>query len=59
MRKEYSALTDDQKNVVNPIIYSNSFDDYESDVHDLSCLRVLSYYRIKSKDVTEDNIEIL
>jgi len=45
--------------VVNPIIYSNSFDDYESDVHDLSCLRVLSYYRIKSKDVTEDNIEIL
>lgn len=57
--KEYSALTDDQKNVVNPIIYSNSFDDYESDVHDLSCLRVLSYYRIKSKDVTEDNIEIL
>ena len=57
--KEYSALTDDQKNVVNPIIYSNSFDDYERDVHDLSCLRVLSYYRIKSKDVTEDIIEIL
>lgn len=48
--EHYSALTDTQKNIVNPIIYSNVFDNYEETVTDEDCLKVLSYYRIRRED---------
>lgn len=43
----YSSLTQKQKELIQPIIYSNKFDDYEKTIHDSDCLNVLSYYRIK------------
>lgn len=48
--QHYCALTDAQKDVVNPIIYSNVFDHYEDTVQDEECLKVLSYYRIRRED---------
>ena len=48
--KAYSALSEEQKMVINPIIYSNRFDDYEETVRDPECLKVLSYYRIRRED---------
>ena len=48
--QHYSALTDEQKEIVNPIIYSNVFEDYEEMVTDEKCLKVLSYYRIHRED---------
>ena len=50
----YSALTQEQKNQILPIIYTNRFDDYEKDVHDPACLNVLSFYRIKYEDVKDE-----
>ena len=44
---DYSSLTQEQKELIQPIIYSNKFDDYEKTIHDSDCLNVLSYYRIK------------
>lgn len=46
----YSLLSQQQKNIVNPIIYSNQFNDYEYSVKDKQCLEVLSYYRIKREE---------
>ena len=43
----YSALTQEQRNMILPIIYTNQFDDYEETIHDPDCLNVLSFYRIK------------
>lgn len=43
----YSSLTQKQKELILPIIYTNKFDDYENAIHDPDCLNVLSYYRIK------------
>lgn len=48
--EHYSALTEIQKGIVNPIIYSNVFDEYEETVEDEDCLKVLSYYRIRRED---------
>lgn len=48
--QHYCALTDAQKDVVNPIIYNNVFDHYEDTVQDEECLKVLSYYRIRRED---------
>ena len=48
--QHYSALTIEQKKIVNPIIYSNVFDNYEETVTDEKCLKVLSYYRIHKED---------
>lgn len=48
--QHYSALTNEQKEIVNPIIYSNVFDHYEETVTDEKCLKVLSYYRIRRED---------
>ena len=48
--EHYSALTEIQKGIVNPIIYSNIFDEYEETVEDEDCLKVLSYYRIRRED---------
>ena len=50
----YSVLTQEQKNQILPIIYTNRFDDYEKDVHDPACLNVLSFYRIKYEDVKDE-----
>ena len=46
----YSALSLEQKEIVNPIIYSNRFDDYENVVTDPECRHVLSFYRIRRED---------
>lgn len=51
--KKYSALSERKKNMVNPIIYSNKFDDYEEQITDKKCLEVLSYYRIRREDAEE------
>ena len=48
--QHYRALTDEQKEIVNPIIYSNVFEGYEEMVTDEKCLKVLSYYRIHRED---------
>ena len=48
--REYSALSKYQKELINPIIYSNKFDDYDNNINDEQCLKVLSYYRIKRED---------
>lgn len=48
---KYSALSDEQKNIINPIIYSNKFDNYEKYIQDEDCLSVLSFYRIRKEDV--------
>ena len=47
---DYQKLSEEQKNIVNPIIYSNDFDNYEDFVDDMECINVLSYYRIKRED---------
>lgn len=47
---QYTSLTEEQKSMVNPIIYSNTFDNYEELIHDEKCLKVLGYYRIKRED---------
>ena len=47
----YSALTDDQKALIQPIIDTNRFDNYEEVTDDPACLKVLSYYRIKREEV--------
>ena len=46
----YQALSKTQKDIINPIIYSNSFDNYEETISDKECLKVLSYYRIKREE---------
>ena len=51
--KHYSALSDDQKELIKPIIFSNKFDDYENQIKDKKCLKVLSYYRVKREDAEE------
>ena len=48
--RNYSALNDTQKDIINPVIYSNMFDNYESMVKDEECLKVLSYYQIRRDD---------
>lgn len=48
--RDYCALSDDQKEAIKPIIFSNEFDDYEDTIHDPQCLHVLSYYRIRRED---------
>ena len=48
--KHYSALTENQKDMIKPIIYSNIFDDYEEIIVDKECLKVLSYYRMRRED---------
>ena len=48
--RAYSLLSKHQKNIVDPIIYSNQFEDYECFVKDKQCLNVLNYYRIKRED---------
>ncbi len=50
----YSVLTQEQKNQILPIIYTNRFDDYEKDVRDPACLNVLSFYRIKYENVKDE-----
>lgn len=51
--KHYSALSEDQKELIKPIIFSNKFDDYENRIKDKKCLKVLSYYRVKREDAEE------
>jgi len=51
--KHYSALSEDQKELIKPIIFSNKFDDYENQIKDKKCLKVLSYYRVKREDAEE------
>ena len=46
----YKALSVEQKQIVDPIIHSNNFDDYEQSVTDGECLKVLSYYRIRREE---------
>lgn len=43
----YSGLTDEQKAMIQPIIDTNHFDNYEETIDDPACLKVLSYYRIR------------
>ncbi len=51
--KHYSALSEDQKELIKPIIFSSKFDDYENQIKDKKCLKVLSYYRVKREDAEE------
>lgn len=46
----YVSLTDTQKALIDPIIWSNNFDEYEDTITDIQCLKVLSYYKIKRGD---------
>lgn len=46
----YKALSTEQRQIVDPIIHSNVFDNYEQSVTDKECLKVLSYYRIRRED---------
>ena len=46
----YSALSQEQKTLIQPIIDSNRFDRYEEEIYDEKCLRVLSYYRIRKEN---------
>lgn len=46
----YVSLTDTQKALIDPIIWSNNFDEYEDTITDIQCLKVLSYYKIKRED---------
>ena len=39
---------------IKPIIESNDFSDYESNVSDPEILKVLSYYRIKREDAEKE-----
>ncbi len=39
---------------IKPIIESNDFSDYESNVTDPEILKVLSYYRIKREDAEKE-----
>ena len=48
--ENYSALTEEQKNIINPIIYSNNFEHYDDVVQDPDCLKTLSYYCIRRED---------
>ena len=43
----YNELSDAQKAIVKPVIYSNKFDDFEDFVFDSDCRKVLSFYRIR------------
>ena len=47
----YSAFSQEQKTLIQPIIDSNRFDRYEEEVYDEKCRKVLSYYRIKREVV--------
>ena len=47
---EYSQLTDEEKNIINPIIESNDFDDIENKTTNENVLNVLQYYKITRKD---------
>lgn len=46
----YVSLTDTQKALIDPIIWSNNFDEYEDTITDIQCRKVLSYYKIKRED---------
>ena len=53
----YEKLSDEQKAIVTPVIYSNKFDDFENFVFDPDCRRVLSFYRIRrdyAKEIMND-----
>lgn len=52
--RHYSALSEAQLAIIKPIIESNDFSDYESNVSDPEILKVLSYYRIKREDAEKE-----
>ena len=49
----FSKLSQQQKDQVLPIIFTNKFDDFEKEIEDPDCLKVLSYYRIKYIDTVK------
>ena len=52
----YNRLSEEQKTIVNPVIYSNKFDDFESFIHDSDCQHVLSFYRMR-REYAEKSIK--
>ncbi|MBR6509649.1 MAG: hypothetical protein IKT38_03490 [Clostridia bacterium] len=46
----YSALSDEEKSIINPIIEQNDFHDIESKTKNKNVLKVLQYYTIKRED---------
>ena len=46
----YTALTEDEKNIINPIIEHNDFHDMESKTDNQNVLSVLRYYTITRDD---------
>lgn len=50
----YCSLSEQQKERIKPIIYSNHFENYETIISDKECLKVLSYYRIKREDAEKE-----
>lgn len=52
--RHYSVLSENQLAIIKPIIESNDFSDYESNVTDPEILKVLSYYRIKREDAEKE-----
>lgn len=48
--KYYTALSEQQLAIINPIIENNDFSDYDERVKEPEILKVLSYYRIKRAD---------
>ena len=50
----YTALTDEEKNVINPIIEHNDFHDLESKTDNENVLSVLRYYTITHDDAKQN-----
>ena len=47
---EYCKLSDNQKDLITPIINSSNFENYEDTISDPECLKTLSYYRLRRAD---------
>lgn len=52
--EDYSALTEEEKSIINPIIEKNDFTDIESKVSEQRLLNVLMYYRITRDDAQRE-----
>lgn len=51
---KYSALTDEEKDIINPIIHTNIFNDIDNLGLDSKLLDVLYYYKIKREDAEKE-----
>ena len=52
--REYSALTDEEKSIINPIIETNDFSDIERKTDNPNVLNVLRYYHITREEAERE-----